>query len=134
MGIPYNILINILLYITKITAKIPFSKIYLKTPFIYHIIFYYIFLFFLTYLINKKQINKINKYKNKIIIILLIIFLIPNIIDIIPNGKLNIYFVDVGQVDCTLLITPRNNKILIDGGGSENYNIRKKYIITLFIK
>ena len=33
--------------------------------------------------------------------------------------RLEIYFVDVGQGDCTLIKTPTNKTILIDGGGSE---------------
>ena len=37
------------------------------------------------------------------------------------NG-LEIYFVDVGQGDCTLIVTDNNTKILIDGGGSNNKN------------
>ena len=34
------------------------------------------------------------------------------------SRNLKIYFVDVGQGDCTFIVTPRNKTILIDGGGS----------------
>lgn len=40
----------------------------------------------------------------------------------------------MGQGDACLVITPKNKKILIDGGGSENYDVRKKYINSIFIK
>ena len=47
------------------------------------------------------------------------------------NGKLKIYFIDVGQGDSTLVITPTNKKILIDSGGAEtgNFDVGKS---TLF--
>lgn len=133
-GSIYNIFIFILLNITKMTAKIPFSKIYIKTPYIYQIFLYYFFIIFFKYFINKEKLKKYIKYKNKIIIIILIIILIPNFIEIFPKNNLDIYFIDVMQGDSTLLVTPQNKKILIDGGGSENYDVRKKYIITIFIK
>ena len=36
------------------------------------------------------------------------------------HKNLTIYFVDVGQGDCTLIETPEHQIILIDGGGSED--------------
>ena len=60
------------------------------------------------------KINKVQKNKQKIIVIILIIILIPNILEIFPNGKLKIYFIDVGQGDSCLIVTPENKKVLID--------------------
>lgn len=60
--------------------------------------------------------------------------LIPNLIDIMPKNNLQIYFIDVGQGDSCLIVTPQNKTILIDGGGSENYDVRKEYTITIFTK
>lgn len=130
-GIIYKILIQIFLQIIKFTSKIPFSKIYVKTPFFYQIIIYYILVFLSGYLIKK---NKIKKYKKQIIAIILIMILVQNLIDIIPKNKLEIYFIDVGQGDSSLIVTPGNKTILIDGGGSENYDVRKEYTTTIFAK
>lgn len=60
--------------------------------------------------------------------------LIPNLVDVIPKSNLQIYFIDVGQGDSCLIVTPANKTILIDGGGSENYDVRKEYTTTLFAK
>ena len=49
----YKLLINLILFITENTAKIPFSKIYLKTPYLFEIIIYYLFIFAVIYLYNK---------------------------------------------------------------------------------
>lgn len=35
-------------------------------------------------------------------------------------SNLRIYFIDVGQGDSSLIVTPNNKKILIDGGGTMN--------------
>ncbi len=45
------------------------------------------------------------------------------------------YFVDVGQGDCTFIITPQNKKILIDGGGSltDDFDVGKKTLIPYLL-
>ena len=53
LGILYKPLIGLLEFITENTAKIPFSKIYLKTPYIWEIILYYILIISFTYLYRK---------------------------------------------------------------------------------
>ena len=97
-------------------------------------IIYYAVIFGVNYLIKITKINQIKKYKNKIIAVILIIALIPNLIEIFPNKNLKIYFIDVGQGDSCLIVTPNNKKILIDGGGSETYDIRKEQINSVFVK
>ena len=110
---PYKLLINLLLVITKITSKIPFSETYIKMPYLYQIIFYYSLVFLFGYLLRKKQITKIKKYRKQIIIAILIIIAVPYLFEVLDDD-LKIYFIDVGQGDSCLIITPENKKILID--------------------
>ena len=49
----YKLLIILLTSIVENTAKIPFSKIYVKTPYIWEILLYYIFIFLVLYLYQK---------------------------------------------------------------------------------
>lgn len=35
---------------------------------------------------------------------------------LLPDGKLHVYFLDVGQGDCALIVTPSGKQIVIDGG------------------
>lgn len=53
----------------------------------------------------------------------------------IYNKNLQIYFVDVGQGDCTLICTPQGKNILIDGGGSENssYDVGKNILFPYLL-
>ena len=70
----------------------------------------------------------------KVIVILLIIILSQSV-KLIPKD-LKIHFIDVGQGDSCLIITPKNKTILIDGGGSraDNFNVRKKHTTSIFTR
>lgn len=134
LGVPYKIIVKIFVGITEITSKIPFSKVYVKTPYIWQIVFYYLLLFVFWYLIKTNKFQKIKKFKNQIIAIILVIVIIPGITDNMPKNDLRLYFIDVEQGDSCLIVTPKNKKVLIDGGGSENYDIRQKYFTSIFTK
>ena len=63
------------------------------------------------------KINLIKKYKKEIIVAILIITILSNLCLNISNRKFKIYFIDVGQGDSCLLVTPENIKILVDRRG-----------------
>lgn len=145
----YNILLVILLNTTKIISNIPLSKIYVKTPNIIFIILYYLIISFLnclfiikksnrTFLKRKieKSITKLKKTirenKTKIIIIFLLVLILFYIFSK-TSKNLRIYFIDVGQGDSCLIVTPMNKKILIDSGGSENYNVGKNILFPYLL-
>ena len=43
------------------------------------------------------------------------------------------YFINVGQGDSTLIITPNNKTILIDGGGSNSYDVGKNTLVPYLL-
>ena len=122
---------------SKNISNLEFSTIYLKTPRIIGVVVYYILIFILNFLykvystksrnltntqIRVKNLISLAKYKinkTKVIVIILIICILLTSIHIYPKN-LKIYFIDVGQGDSTLIVTPHNKTILIDGGGSIN--------------
>ncbi len=120
----YKIPLDILLVIVNNVSRFPLSKVYIKTPYIYHMIIYYMLVILIIHLMKIPKLRRILKYKKQIIIVILILVLIPNVLEIIPSNSVKIYFIDVMQGDSCLIITPQNKKILIDGGGSETYDIR----------
>ena len=145
-------LLNLLIGMVKWGSELPFHQIYLITPSIFFVIFYYGFLFILNLIITiklekkpdmfQKRIKnlmnlfkyKIKSKQKKIISILCMISLCCYFISMIPKN-LKIYFVDVGQGDCTLIVTPKNKSILIDGGGSDwaDFDVRRENTHAIFI-
>lgn len=146
LGIVLNFLLMLLLKIAEISSIIPGSSIYVKTPNIIFCVLYYLLAIIILKINNLKQIKKINdriliikryikKYKFKVILVTILLVLLSNyIIKFIPNG-LSIYFVDVGQGDCTLIKTIQNKTILIDGGGSEfgNFDVGESILLPYLL-
>lgn len=137
-----HIFLELLILVSKVTEKIPGSSILVKTPNILFAILYYILILFFNYFFVIKQ-NPTRRFHKKIIkiitikniknafkviaVVFLIILLLTRIVRII-NPTLKIYFIDVGQGDSTLIVTPKNKKILIDGGEGKT-NVLFQYLL-----
>lgn len=146
-----KLLIQMLIVISNL-AKLPFSKLYLSTPQIWTILLYYILIIIFNFIYSLYTSEKLNntqvrvrnlialakykiflnkkKYLKKIFIIILMLFLFH----FIPKN-LEINFVDVGQGDCTFIVTPRNKTILIDGGGedSDEFDVGKSTLLPYIL-
>lgn len=135
-------------------AKFPFSKIYVATPSILFITIYYIIVLVsnqIYVIYTSKHVNgtqrrvknlialmkyKLYEKKKKKRKIYKIIFLIIVLIGINQFPKdLEIHFLDVGQGDCTFIVTPMDKTILIDGGGStsNSYDVGKDTLIPYIL-
>lgn len=145
LNIFYNIITNMITKSTSFLSNIEIFNLLFSTPHIYELILIYLIIFFWIYLEKnnlfkykftkfiKEKIKTFFNFKNVtiVIIILSIIFSVASM----RKKDLKIYFVDVGQGDCTLIVTPNNKKILIDGGGSDNkdYDIGKKVLVPYLL-
>lgn len=139
----------ILIYISKLGSKIPFGYQKVITPDLYQVILYYICIIDLMYLYKLFHIKnetptqtriknmiylfkyRIKTYKKIIVILTIIVIVSTNCINI--SSDLRIYFIDVGQGDSTLIVTPCNKKILIDGGGSQFYDTGKNVLLPYLL-
>ena len=135
IAIVLNLMLKFIIKIAEITANMPFSKITIITPSFFFIIVWYLIIISISYKQKVKIFyHKNNKLIKKIVYCILIIVLIVNLI-IKVDKKLEIHFVDVGQGDACLIITPLNKKILIDGGGSEfgSFNVGEKTLLPYLL-
>ena len=141
-------ILQLLLYISKFSTKLPLSQILVPTPKIWQIIIYYLILGLIFYtklnLTNHSKIDSIIKVSTmakvkifqKVILILFIFIIIsPYILRIFPDNKLTINFIDVGQGDSMLIQTPSKKTILIDGGGSEtgSFEVGEKTVLPYLL-
>ncbi len=149
-GIALAKIIEIPLYGIIIISKINIANFKVITPDIYQIILYYFTVCILAYLykiFNQKHCSitqerikntlyllryKLRPHFKKIKILIIILVIIIYSVNRIPND-LKIYFIDVGQGDSTLIVTPSNKKILIDGGGSSSYDVGKNTLLPYLL-
>jgi len=149
LAILLNLCLKLIILIAKLVSKIPFSNILIKTPYVLVVILIYILILSVNYIYTicnsktslrkiQKRIIKIAKLKNIVIfiILILIIVILVNLFSHFCSTiskSLKIYFVDVGQGDCTLIVTPNNKKIIIDGGEGKS-QVLLPYLLDRRIK
>lgn len=138
LGTILNIFLKILILIADVSSKIPFSKIYVKTTSIVFIICYYLCICLFLWIISKSKKYKFEKKlisiikSKRFISILIIIVLLFQIIKINSNN-FTIHFIDVGQGDSTLITTTSGKNILIDGGGSESFDVGEQTLLPYLL-
>jgi len=149
-GVAFAKLIEIPTYGLLLISKIDLGNFEAVTPDFYQIILYYLAICILRYLyivFHLKYCNstqervkntiylikyKLRPYFSKIIITLIFIVVLFMIVSFVPHN-LNIYFIDVGQGESTLIVTPKHKTILIDGGGNSNYDVGKNILIPYLL-
>lgn len=127
-----DVALNILIQCSEISNKLNFFNITVPTPSIIEVSLIYIIIFTL----RKGHISNNKIYKNLVKCVLLI-FLIYYIMSfIMPNftSNMKLHFIDVGQGDCTLVITDQNKKVLIDGGGTNTgFDVGKQTLLPYLL-
>jgi competence protein ComEC len=83
---------------------------------------------------NFRNICSLKSISKKTIIISIIVIVIIIIFWNNFNHGLKISFLDVGQGDCTLIETPNNQVILIDGGNNQGYDYGEKVLMPYLLK
>lgn len=135
-----RILLRMLLAISQFFSQIPFSKITVVTPNFFFILLYYFLVLSINYVImlrNKKKLRhtqkkildlvvkekkRLKESKIPVVIVTIILIIMMIISKQIPKD-LKIYFIDIGQGDSTLVVTPNGKRMLIDTGGSKTPTI-----------
>ncbi len=148
-----SMVVSILIWISEIFSNFPLSNILVCPPHIPVIILYFGSLFTWIYIqklrdkTDKRRIEKqcltyieyrkqwLWKHKVMVISFVSVFVMICLFFKTLPQD-LNLYFIDVGQGDCTLMTTPHHKTILIDGGGSRNneeYDVGKSVLLPYLL-
>ncbi len=121
-----DFILSIYIKIVSIVDKLPHSHTTMQMPNIFIIIAFYLFVYALYLYFNKRRF-KIPLTLGSILSCILII------IEIISSFTMQLTFIDVGQGDAALISIPYHQNILIDGGGSsdyqEDYNIGEEIFV-----
>ena len=136
-----NIILIVLIKSTKLISQIPYSNITVITPHLISIVIIYTIIFLGYYIARSPKLRKKLKVNKKLMLKTIAIVLSITIISVatlnlLEEKKLKLYFVDVGQGDCTYLKTPSGKNILIDGGGNrdkEKYDVGKKVLLPYLL-
>lgn len=115
-----NYLLDFVFGVAKKIGKLKYSNILVPSLPVFGWIVYYVIIIGIIYLCNNKDLFK--KFQKKIILFI-ISLLLSILVFIIPTrNDFEIHFLDVGQGDSSLIITPQKQVILIDGGNNEGYD------------
>lgn len=138
------VLTTFTIWTAEIFSKIPYSNLKIITPNLFEIIVFYFAVFVGIKNIDLKSLFKKQKYKFiggvkkekpfKILGIVISFFILIEIIQYnFPRNYVDIHCVDIGQGDSFYVKTPNNKNILIDGGGSENYDVGENILMPYLL-
>jgi competence protein ComEC len=124
---PAGLFIDLILMLVEYMKILPGAYIWVATPLIWIVILYYLAL-----LVFLKAISSGSRRwaAGSITVIFMIIasFYIPP--SWYNRGQMEVVFIDVGQGDSILIKTPRGKFILIDGGGSQFYDVGSLKVLS----
>lgn len=123
-----------LIKFSQIVENIKWTTFLVTTPSTIEIIFYYlVVLIFCGIMYGSQKDRKIlRRLCSKLIVIWLICCLTFNCFSKFKCG-ISVFFIDVGQGDATLIITEKNKKILVDGGGDDKSYVGKNILLPYLL-
>lgn len=129
-----DVLLSVFLNIVKFINLFSWFNITVPTPNVIFIILIYVCIFLLFYISNTYPTKLLALCIKRIFYVIVILIIVFKFVSFFPIG-MKIYFVDVGQGDCTLVISESGKRILIDGGGSEtsDFDVGKKILVPYLL-
>lgn len=111
-------LLTFFAYVCDVGARLPISSIVLEKPAWWSIVVYY-GLLLLWMVLKGECYAKLRKYVGLVLMASVLLFIK------VPDGKLHVTILDVGQGDCIFLKGPLGQTYLVDGGSSDVKQVGK---------
>lgn len=124
---PAGLLIKLILLCVNYCKIIPGAFVWVATPHICLLVFYYLGLLLFVFFLVKELKNRWFIVPTAMGLIFFMILLIPA--SFYNKGKLELVFLDVGQGDCIIIKTPGGEFLMVDGGGSDFYDVGKHKVL-----
>lgn len=124
-------LIKLLYYISEKALLLPFAGAGVPALAWYiHLVYYLMALMLIEDFWKFKSLD----FRRRYIAAILALICAAVIIGVIPGRSLKLYFIDIGQGDCSVMVTPKHKTIVVDGGGSSaweknSYDIGKNITV-----
>lgn len=119
-------LLRFFVYVCDVGARLPLSSIVLGKPAWWSIVVYY-GLLLLWAVLKGDRFTKVRRYVVSLFLVSILLFVK------LPDGKLHVAMLDVGQGDCIFLKGPLGQTYLVDGGSSDVKQVGK-YRIEPYLK
>ena len=126
--LPLEVSLTLFTKVVNVLSKLPLAQINIAKPNIIEVLIWYLII--LLIVIKRVKINK-----KKAIALCILVILILQIPKYLPTS-FKVFFIDVGQGDCTLIQTTNHKNIMIDSGGTENleeYDVGKKVLVPYLL-
>lgn len=117
---PAGLFIELILRLVGWIAVIPGAYVWVASPNLIMIGSYYIALALLLFALRQHSSRLLKTAASLLVIWLLVLFLPAGIYN---RGEMEIVFIDVGQGDAILIKSPRGRFMLVDGGGSQLFDV-----------